>query len=77
MRWNRLRKVLIEDRVTLILWNRWDPLHALKLQVFCAKCKRDMTENVLMIFLTLHEVRSDPALTRVCGRMTAVILLHL
>ena len=30
-----------------------------------------------MIFPTLHEVRSDYALTRVCGRTIAVMLLRL
>jgi len=33
--------------------------------------------NILMIFPTLHEVRSDYALTRVCGRTIAVMLLRL
>jgi len=53
-----LRKVLMEDRVPLIFWNCWDALHTLKFQVFFTPCKRDMTEYILMIFPTLHEVRS-------------------
>jgi len=40
-----LQKVLIEDRVALIFWNCWDPLHTLKLQVFFAPCERDMTNS--------------------------------
>jgi len=67
-----LRKVLIEDRVSLMLWNSWDPLHTLKLQAFFAPWERDMTEHILMIFPTLHEVRSEYVLTRVLGRTIAV-----
>jgi len=48
----------MEDRVPLIFWNCWDALHTLKFQVFFTPCKRDMTEYILMIFPTLHEVRS-------------------
>jgi len=29
-----LRKVFMEDRVLLIFWNCWDPLHTLKFQIF-------------------------------------------
>ena len=54
-----LRKVFMEDRVTLIFWNCWDPLHTLKLEVFFAECERDMTKHILMIFPALQEVRSD------------------
>ena len=74
-----LRKVLMEDRVSLIFWNCWDPLHTLKLQVFFIPCERDMTKDILMIFTALHKVRSDyaSALSRVCGRRTAVMLLRL
>jgi len=72
-----LRKVLMEDRVVLIFWNCWDPLHTLNLQVFFAPCERDITEHILMIFLTLHEVRSDYVLIQVCGRTITVMLLRL
>jgi len=51
----------MKDRAVLIFWTCWDPLHTAKLQVFFAPCERDMTEHILMIFLTLHEVRSDYA----------------
>ena len=67
-----LRNVLMEDRV-----KRWDPLYALMLQVFLAPCESDMTKHILMIFATLHEVRSDYALIWVCGRTIAVMLLRL
>jgi len=36
-----------------------------------------MTKQILIIFPTLHEVRSDYALIRVCGRTITVMLLHL
>jgi hypothetical protein len=36
-----------------------------------------MNEHILMIFPTLIEVRSDYALTQVCGRTLAVMLLCL
>ena len=45
----------MEDRVTFIFWNCWDPLHTLKLQVFFAPCQRNITKHILMIFPTLHE----------------------
>jgi len=67
----------MDDRVTLIFWNCWDPLHTLTLQVFFAPCERDMTEHMLMIFLTLHAVCSDYALTRVYGRTITGMLLRL
>jgi len=69
-----LRKVLIEACVALILWNCRDPLHILKLQVFFATCKRDMTEHILMFFPTLHEVRSEFSLTRVSRKTTLLRL---
>jgi len=70
-----LRKVFMEDRVPLMFWNCWDPLHTLKFQVFFTPCQRDTTKHILMIFLTLHDVRSDYALTRVCGRTITCITL--
>jgi len=36
-----------------------------------------MTEHILMIFPTLHEVRSDYALTLVCGRTITCMLLRI
>jgi len=72
-----LWKVLIEIRVLLIFWNCWNLLHTMKLQVFFDPCLRDMTEHILIIFLSLHEVQSDYALTWVCGRTITVMLLHL
>jgi len=72
-----LRKAFMEDRVPLIFWTCWDPLHTLKVQVFFAPCERDMTKHILMIFSTLHEVRSDYALTWVCGRTIICKLLRL
>jgi len=67
----------MENRVPLIFWNCWDPLHTLKSQVFFTPCERDTTKHILMIFPTLHEVRSDYALTRVCGRTITCLLLRL
>jgi len=49
-----LQKVLIKDRVPLLLWNCWDQLHTLKLQVFLATCERDMTD-LTPITLDRHE----------------------
>jgi len=72
-----LRKVPIEDCVTLIFWNCWDPLHTLKLQVLFAPWERDMTEHISMIFPTLHGVCSDYALTRVCGRTITSMMMRL
>jgi len=57
-----LQKVLMEDCV---------PLISLEL------LGRNMTEHILMILLTLHEVRSDYALTWVCGRTITGMLLRL
>jgi len=65
----------MEERVLLIFC--WDPLHTLKFQVFFTPCEGDMTKHILMIFPTLHEVRSDYALTWVCGRMISCMLLRL
>ena len=62
--------VLIEDCVAFILWNSWDPLHTPKTQLFFAMCEHNMTEHILIIFPTLHEVRSELALARVSGRTT-------
>jgi len=69
----------MEDRVALIFWNCWEQLHTLKLQVFrvFALCERDMTEHIVMIFPTLHEVCSDYVLTRVVRRTIAGMLLRL
>jgi len=67
------RKVFIENRVPLIFWNCWDPLDTLKFQVFFTPCERDMTKH----FPTLHVVRSNYALTRVCGRRINCLLLRL
>jgi len=72
-----LWKVLMKNCVTLIFWNCWNPLQTLKLQVFFSPCECDMNEHILMIFPTLLEVRSDYALTQVCGRTLAVMLLCL
>jgi len=36
-----------------------------------------MTGHILMIFLTLHEVRSNYALTRIRGRTITYLLLRL
>jgi len=35
-----------------------------------------MSKHILMIFPTLHEVRSNYALPRVCGRMITCLLLR-
>jgi len=69
-----LHQVLMEDRVPLIFWT----LHTLKFQVFFTPCERDMTEHIFksMIFPTLHEVRSNYALTQVCGRTITCMVLH-
>jgi len=49
----------------------------MKLQVFFAPYECDMTEHILMIFPILHELRSDYALTLVCGRTITGMLLRL
>ena len=51
----------MEDRVLLVFGNSWDPLHTLKFQVFFTPCERDMTQHILMIFPTLHDMRSNYA----------------
>jgi len=69
----------MEDRVALIFWNCWDQLHTLKLQVFrvFVPCESDMTEHIVMIFPTLHEVRSDYALSWIFRKTIAGMLLCL
>ena len=64
-----LRKVFMENRVPLIFWN-WSFKYS-------SLCERDMSKHILMIFPTLHEVRSNYALTRVCGRTITCLLLRL
>ena len=66
----------MENRAPLIFWHCCDPLHTLKFQVFFTPCERDMSKHILMIFPTLHEVRSNYALPRVCGRMITCLLLR-
>ena len=66
----------MENHVQLIFWHCLDPLHTLKFQVFFTLCERDMSKHILMIFPTLHEVRSNYALTRVCGRTITYLLLR-
>ena len=72
-----LWKVFMENCVPLIFWHCWDPLHTLKFQIFFTPCERDMSKHILMIFPTLHEVRSNYALTRVCGRPITCLRLRL
>ena len=69
-----LRKVLMKNRVPLICWHCWDPLHTFKFQVFFTPSERDMPKHILMIFPTLHEVRSNYVLTWVCGRTITCLL---
>jgi len=71
------QKVFMENHVSLIFWNYWNPLHTLKLQVFFALCERDVTKHILMIFPTLHEVLNDYALTGVCRKTITSMLLRL
>jgi len=54
-----LQKVFMENSVPIIFWNCWDPLQTLKFQIFFTPCKRDMSNHILMMFPTLHEVRSS------------------
>jgi len=72
-----LRKMFMENRVPLIFWNCWDPLHSLKFQVIFTPCKRDMSKHISMVFPTLHEVRSNYVQTQVCGRTITCLLVRL
>jgi len=64
----------MKNRVLIIFWHCWDPLYTLKFQVFFTPCEQDMSKHILMIFPTLHAVRRDYALTRVCGRTITCLL---
>jgi len=71
-----LRKVFIKSCLAHLLEVLGSVTHPEVSNIF-TPCERDMSKHRLMIFPTLHEVRSNYALTRVCGRTISCLMLRL